>query len=172
MFELLKNRRSIRKFERRPVEPEKIRILEEALLRAPSSKNLHSQEFIFVEDAEAIARLAGARPQGSSFLEGVPLAVVILGSEETIDVWIEDAALAAMIGQLTAASLGLGSCWIQIRNRDHDDAETAETFIRQILGIPENMRVLAILALGYPGEEKEPHSLESLHPDRIHTGRY
>ena len=172
MLELLKKRRSIRKFERRPVEPEKVKILEEALLIAPSSKNLHSQEFLFVEEAEALTRLAGARRQGSSFLKGAPLAVVVLANEETIDVWIEDAALAAMIGQLTAASLGLGSCWIQIRNRDHDDAETAENCIRQILGIPENMRVLAILALGYPGEEKEPHSLESLNPDRIHTGRY
>lgn len=172
MLELLRKRRSIRKFQDRSVEPDKVEILKEALLRAPSSKGLGSQEYILVSDPKLIKELSLARPHGSAFLAGASLAIVFLGNEETIDVWIEDASLATMIGHLTAASLGLGSCWIQVRNRPHDESRTAEAYIKELLDIPDPLRVLSMLAVGYPAETKDPVPFQSLHQEKIHINRF
>ena len=68
------------------------------------------------------------------------------------DVWIEDCSIAAVIVHLTAVSLGLGGCWIQIRNRMHNSETTSEDYVREILGIAHPLRVLAIVAVGFPIE--------------------
>ena len=51
------------------------------------------------------------------------------------DVWIEDCSIAAIIVHLAAESLGLGSCWIQVRNRQHNAETTSEDYVRDVLGI-------------------------------------
>ena len=77
MIELLRNRRSIRKYAEQSVEPEKIDILKEALLRSPSSKNSNTWEFVFVDDLEIIQKLKNCKPYGAAPLETAPLAVVV-----------------------------------------------------------------------------------------------
>ena len=54
-------------------------------------------------------------------LETAPLAVVICADETLNDAWIEDCSIASILLQLTAQSIGLGSCWIQIRNRMYSE---------------------------------------------------
>ncbi len=172
MIDLLRKRRSIRKFQDRPVEPEKAEILKEAVLRAPTARNLKSWEFVFVEDPALMKKLARVRGSSSAFLDGAPLGIVVLGKEETINVWIEDASIAAFTAQLTATSIGLGSCWAQIRLRDHSPDETAEEYVRKLLGIPESHRVLCILAVGYPAEEKKAVPKGDLPYGKIHENRF
>ncbi len=172
MIELLRKRRSIRRFKDTPIEQEKIDILKEAALRSPTSKNLHSWEFIFIDDKETIGKLANARNQSSAFLRGAPLCLAVSGCEEVNDTWIEDASIAAIIVQLTALSIGLGSCWIQIRNRMYSEKISSDEYVRSILGIPDNYRVVCLLAIGYPGEQKEPVPFESLKWDKIHTNKW
>jgi nitroreductase len=172
MIDLFRNRRSIRRFEDRKIEPEKIEMLKEAVLRAPSARNQRSWEFVFVEDPGLLRELAGVRGSSSAFLDGAALGVVVMAREETVDVWIEDASAAAMTAQLAAVSLGLGSCWVQIRQRDHSSEETAEGYVRDLTGIPDSYRVLCILAVGYPAEEKEFVKAADLPWDRIHHNRY
>ncbi len=172
MIDLLRKRRSIRKFQDRPVEPEKVEILKEAVLRAPTARNLKSWEFVFVDDPALLKKLAGVRGSSSAFLEGAALGIVVLGKEETINVWIEDASIAAFTAQLTATSIGLGSCWVQIRLRDHSPDETAEEYVRNLLGIPESHRVLCILAVGYPAEEKKAVPKGDLPYGKIHENRF
>lgn len=172
MLELLKKRRSIRKYQERSVEKQKVEIIREALLRCPSAKNLKSWEFVLVDDRALIRKLADARPGSSTFLAEAPLAIVIMGNEEVTDVWIEDGALATMVGHLTATSLDLGSCWIQIRNRSHDRKRTAGKYVKELLGIPERFQIISILAIGYPTEEKEPVPFEELPQVKIHTNSF
>ena len=74
--------------------------------------------------------------------------------------------------QLAAESLGLGSCWIQIRNRSHDDTLTAEDYIVETLQIPKGQKVEAIIAAGYPDEEKPPHKKESLPFQKLHLNSW
>jgi nitroreductase len=172
MIDLLRKRRSIRKFQDRPVEPEKVEILKEAVLRAPTARNLKSWEFVFVDDPALMKKLALVRGSSSAFLDGAPLGIVVLGKEETINVWVEDASIAAFTAQLTATSIGLGSCWAQIRLRDHSPDQTAEEYVRELLGIPKEYRVLCILAAGYPAEEKKAVPKGDLPYGKIHENRF
>ncbi len=172
MIELLRLRRSIRKFTDQPIEAEKIDILKEAALRSPSSKNINPWEFIFIDDKETIQKLKGCKPHGAAPLATAPFAVVICADENKNDVWIEDCSIAAILLQLTAQSLGLGSCWIQVRERQHSETETAEAYIRKLLGIPDNFRVLNIIAVGYPQAAREGKPASELQYDKIKINRF
>ncbi|MEG3071814.1 MAG: nitroreductase family protein [Candidatus Syntrophopropionicum ammoniitolerans] len=109
MYELLKARRSIRKFQDKQVEKEKLdTILKCALLAMPSSRRSQPWEFVAVTDRELLQKLSTCREHGAEFLAGAPAAVVVLADLEKSDVWIEDAVIAAIIMQLAAQSLGLG----------------------------------------------------------------
>jgi len=167
MIELLRRRRSIRKYTTQPVGRESRDLLVEALLRSPTSRNRQPWEFIVVDDADILEKLSAAKQQGSAFLKGAPLGIVILADSTKSDVWIEDTAIAAILVQLTAVSLGLGTCWIQIRERPHDLSTTAEVYIQQLLGLPEHIKVASIISIGHPGESKPPRPAEELDYQKV-----
>ena len=167
LIELLRRRRSIRKFKSTPVDQNRIDTIVEAVLRSPSSRGLAPWQFVVVTNPETIGKLARAKTHGSSFLAGAPLAVVICADPEKSDVWIEDASIASLIVHLQAADLGLGSCWIQIRNRSHDDRTTSEAYVLDTLGLPASLAVEAIVAIGYGAEEKEGRADDTLLFDRV-----
>jgi nitroreductase len=83
------------------------------------------------------------------------------------DVWVEDCSIAAIILQLAGCSLGLGSCWIQIRKRMHSTNFSSEDYIKRVLGFPENLFVESMIAFGYPDEDKEPVPKEQLEYEKI-----
>ena len=172
MLNLLRQRRSIRVFKEQPVEPEKVKLLSEALLRAPTSRNLQPCEFILVDDPATLDRLVTAKAHGTSFFATAPLAVVIAANPQTSDVWIEDSAIAAIIVQLAAEAIGLKSCWAQLRLRAHDDDISASEFVRQLVGLPEGMEVPVVIAVGYPDEKKAGHGRDSLKNTKIHLNRF
>ena len=172
MIELLRKRRSVRQFEDRAIEPEKVELLKEAVLRSPSSRNFDPWEFIFVDDKKLLEALSKSKPHGASFLKNAALGIVICADEGKCDVWIEDCSIASILAQLTAQSLGLGSCWIQIRNRFYEEGTPSEAYIQTILNIPEQMRVLSIVAVGHPAEQPEPIGREVLKNDKIHLNRW
>ena len=169
---LIEKRRSIRKFEEKQVEPEKIDQLVEAALRSPASRAFNPWEFMVVSDKRVVEKLSQSKANGSSFLKGAPLAIVVCADPDKSDVWVEDASIASIFIHLAAASLGLVCCWIQIRKRQHDDTKTAEAYIQETLNIPTRIRVVSILAVGYPGEEKPPHKKEALLYGQVHFNAY
>lgn len=168
----IQSRRSIRKYQEKPVETEKIDTVIEAMLRSPSSRNGRPWEFVVVTDKNLLQKLAAAKKHASSFLKGAPLAVVVCAEPKTDDTWIEDSSIASIIGQLAAESLGLGSCWIQIRNRPHNDNQSAEAYVAELLEIPEHLKIESIMAIGYPAEQKPPHEKDELLYDRIKLNNY
>jgi nitroreductase len=111
---------------------------------------------VFVTDKALLENLSKAKKSGSGFLKGAGLGVVVCADENESDVWIEDCSIASIILQLAGLSLGLGSCWIQIRNRMYSDDMSSEEYIRSILDLSRTMRVEAIISLGYPGEDRSP----------------
>jgi nitroreductase len=167
MIELLRKRRSIRKFKKEKIAPELVEILAEAALRAPSSRGINPWEFIFVDDHEIMIKLSGAKQHGSEFLKGAPLGVVVCADTAKSDVCIEDCSIAAIIIQLTALSVGLGSCWAQIRNRRHKSGIDAEAFVKELLGLPEQFMVETVIGIGYPDERKMPVKPDSLQREKI-----
>jgi nitroreductase len=170
--ELIRNRRSIRHFRDQAIEPEKIDALVEAALRAPSSRGFNPWEFILVENRDQLAALATAKPHGAAFLAGAPLGIVVCADPQRSDVWVEDSSIATIFIQLMAESLGLGSCWIQIRERTHSDGRPARDHIAARLHIPPHLEVEAMLAIGYPAREKTPHPAAALQFKKIHQGKY
>jgi len=167
MIETLRARRSIRKYTDKKIKPQKIELLKEAALRSPTSRNFRPWRFIFITDKDKLKELSLAKPSGSAFLKDASLGVVVCADEKESDVWIEDCSIASILLQLTGQSLGLGSCWIQIRKRWHSDSKTSEDYIREVLGLTENLKVESIISFGYPDEEKKPISVEQLEYDKI-----
>jgi len=171
-IDLLRSRRSIRQFEKRPVEQAKVDLLVEAALRSPSSRGFNPWEFIVVDNPELIDRLSTAKPHGASFLANAPLAIVVCADPGKSDVWVEDVSIAAIILHLAATDLGLGSCWIQLRKRDRDATQTAGEYAAEVLGLPMGMEVSSIMAIGYPAQHPKPHPGESLLRDKVSVNGY
>ena len=167
MLDIVRQRRSIREYEAREIDAELIGQMKEALLRAPSSRNIQPWRFVFVTDREKLVALSCAKASFGQPLAGAALGVVVCADDRISDCWIEDCSIAATILQLTATSLGLGSCWIQIRGRAHADGRSAEDHVREILGLPDDLRVECVVSLGYPAEEKKPMPDEKLGWDKI-----
>ena len=167
MLDILRERRSIRRYKDQEIETEKIEQIKEAALRSPSSRGINPWRFLFVTDKATLAELSRAKESGSSFLKGASLCVVVCAAKGESDVWVEDCSIAAIILQLAGCSLGLGSCWIQIRKRMHSSNLSSEDYIKRVLGFPENLSVLSMIAFGYPDEEKRPVSKETLEYEKI-----
>jgi nitroreductase len=172
LLDLIRQRRSIRKYTGEAIEADKLEVLKEAALRPPSSMGHNPWEFIFVTDAQLLAKLSKAKPHGSSFLADARLGIVVCADPEKSAVWIEDASIATIYIQLAAESLGLGNCWVQIRERMHDDAKSSETYIAELLNIPSNLKVESVVGIGYPAEEKAPHTREELQDEKVFLNRY
>lgn len=169
---LVRDRRSIRKYAGRPVEAEKIDQLVEVALRAPSSRMINPWRFVVVTDTALLSELSRAKPRGASFLKNAGLGFVVCAETGRSDVWVEDASIACIYLHLAATALGLGSCWIQIRRRMHTDQLSAEDYIRRLLDIPGDVAVEAVLAVGYPQEDKKPHPPEYLQYEKVFLNRY
>jgi nitroreductase len=172
MLDILRRRRSIRHYTPEALSPETVELLKEAVLRSPSSRGLDPWEFIFVTDKALLAGLATAKPHGAHFLRDAALGVVVLGDEARADTWVEDCAIASIILQLTCESLGLGSCWVQIRMRACDESTSAEARVREILNIPAHLRVESIISIGYPAKAPKGHPRETLKDHTIKTDTY
>jgi nitroreductase len=172
MLEILKNRRSIRKFTDQKIEDEKIAILQEALLLSPTSRNIEPCEFIMVRDREMLEQLSKLKPHGASFLSKCDTAFIICGDTEKSDICVEDCSIASIILQLTGESVGLKSCWVQAHLRQHSETVSADQYIKKVFNLPENLTVISVIALGYPAEEREPKSAESLKREKIHNEHF
>ncbi len=167
MLDIVRRRRSIRRYEDRPVDAALVEQLKEAVLRAPTSRNIRPWRFVFVTDRQALVELSTAKAQWATPIAAAPLAVAVLGDERLSDCWIEDCSIAATVLQLMATDLGLGSCWIQMRGRADAEGRSAEERVREILGIEEPLRVECVVSLGYPAEEKTERPAEDLLWERV-----
>lgn len=169
---LIQKRRSIRRFLKRAVEIDKIDLLVEAALRAPSSRGGNPWEFIVLTERNLLGRLSRAKKHNSLFLRNAPLGIVVCADPNKCDIWVEDCAIASIFIQLAAESLGLASCWIQIRERMHNETKTAEDYVSEVLNMPKDLKVAAIIAVGYPDEIKPPHGKEDLQYEKVFFNLY
>lgn len=167
MEQLLKNRRSIRKYLPEKIKREQIVKILKAGLYAPSSKNSKPWEIYVTENKEKINLLAISKPTGAAFIKDAPLVMAIVADPSKSVVWIEDTSIMATIMQLVAEKLGIGSCWIQIRKREHDEFISAEEYVQKILSIDSNKKVLCLISFGYPGEHKKAYTDSDLLTERI-----
>lgn len=171
-IDLIQQRRSCRLYQEEAVSQEDIETLKKALLWSPTSKNNRPWEFVFVTDKTTMVEFGKAKPHGANFAASAPLAVVILADPQKSDVWIEDCSIAAAFLQMAAEDLGLGSCWIQLRNRKHESGESSSDFVKRIIGAPDNLEAAYIITIGRKGKERKPNSDDMLLHERIHSEKF
>lgn len=170
--DLMRKRRSCRQFTNQEIAPDDVERILQAALISPSSMNRRSWHFIVVDEKDDLEKLSDAKQHGATLIKGAALAVVVAVNETTNDCWIEDGSIAAISMQFAAEDLGIGSCWVEMRNRRLSDGTEAEDVVRGILGIPEEMRVLCVVAFGYRDGDAQPHSEDDLKWEQVHIGKF
>ena len=169
LLELMINRRSVRKYSSESVTDEQIKTIITAALLGPSGHSKYPCEFIVVKDRETLEKLSHCRVGVAKMLNNASCAIVTIADKDKADTVIEDSSIAMMNMHLMAASLGLGSCWIQIRIRDAEDGRSSEDFVRDLLNIPDNYLCQAILSIGNLDKQPKPHDINKLNFDKIHN---
>ena len=155
-LDVIDKRHSVRKFADRPVEREILDAMISVAQKAPSSRNCKSSAFMVVEDRDTLAAISEMRDSGSAFVKDAPAAIVVMGDETKTDLWVDNCAISATFLQLAATAMDLGSCWVHVNGRPRSKSDAslgdAETYLRELLGIKDGMRVLCVVAVGYPEE--------------------
>lgn len=189
VYEAIRTRRSIRVYEDKPVEEEKLRRVLEAARLAPSAGNRQPWRFIVISDPKVKEELKAVkekmRPPPPKSPPGVPpgapprrpprgplesAPVLIVGcalpneSFPGTDFWKIDVAIALQNLVLAAREQGLGTCWIGVF---HEEEE-----VKKVLGLPEQARVVAMISLGYPAEKKEPVTDRKPLDDIVHYNHW
>jgi nitroreductase len=148
VLEVIKKRYSCRAYIEKPVEEEKLAQVLEAARLAPSAKNLQDWRFVVVRDGEKRRRVAGVTNRPEVFAKAGVMVVACSNSDFVMTcgqaVAPIDVAIALEHISLQATELGLGTCWI-----GSFDTEK----VREILGIPQDVAIIELMALGYPAGE-------------------
>ena len=167
--ELIKARRSMRKFTEEELTQEQVVTLMKAALMAPTSKRSNAWQFIVVDDKDTLKKLSLCKEQASQFIADAALAVVVTADPLVSDVWIEDAAIASIYLQLQAEDMGLGSCWVQLRERFAMSGISSNEYVHDI---PLQLQALSIIAIGHKGMERKPFNEDNLQWEKIHLNKY
>lgn len=170
--ELAQKRRSIRTFTDQPVSEELRKQLLIPALMAPTSKSTRAWQFILVDDKAKLQLLSESKKIGAQLVANAPLAVIVAVDKTCSEAWIEDASVASTMLMLQAEDLGLGSCWVQMRERKNVDGVDAEEIIREAFGIPENYGILSVIAVGYKEKERKLQDEDKLLWERVHTNQF
>jgi nitroreductase len=170
--ELVRTRRSMRKFTAEELTQDEVVTLLKTALMAPTSKQSNCWQFIVVDDKEKLEELSHCKAAGATFLKDAPLAIVVVADPLVSDVWIEDASIASIMIQLQAEDMGLGSCWIQVRERFTADGVPADEMVHAALDLPLQLQTLSIIAIGHKGMERKPFNEEHLLWERVHINKY
>jgi len=152
VLDVIRDRRSVRAFKRRPVEEEKLNRVLEAARLAPSARNMQEWKFVVVRDKATRERLAEAANR-QHFVGRAPVVIAACGT--IVDHVMScgqlsypvDVAIAVTHMTLQAVAEGLGTCWV---------CAFDEGKVKSILNVPKAIRVVALLALGYPDESPRP----------------
>jgi len=165
MHELFKKRRSIRKYTSQKVTDRQIKEILSAAMVAPSARNRRPWQFWVVKDKEVLEKLSGVH-RWADFIAQAS-ACLIVGSVPD-QRWVENCAIVAAHIYLEVANQGLGTCFIQIREATTESGEDCEEYVRKILKIDPEIRILCLMPIGYPDEKVAPHSEAEYDKNKVH----
>lgn len=149
-------RTSVRDYEARPVEKEKIEKMLRAAMAAPTAMNKQPWHFVVVDQRNVLDALAGANPY-AKMLKKAPLAIVVCGNTDKMiegggrDFWIQDASAATENLLLAAHAMGLGAVWTGAY-----PSEERCISISKVLSLSDNLIPLNMIVVGYPAEQPQP----------------
>ncbi len=149
-------RTSIRDYEARPVEKEKVEKLLKAAMAAPTAMNRQPWHFVVVDERSVLNAIGGEGPNAKKF-QKAPLAIIVCGDmSKTIDgdgrdFWVHDASAATENLLLAAHAMGLGAVWT-----GGFPAQDRVAALRKTLALPDSIVPLNAVAIGYPAEHPQP----------------
>jgi nitroreductase len=152
MLDLIKKRRSIREYTQEAVSDADAHAMLEAAMAAPSANNGQPCEFVVVR-REDLRRKLGEMKRWSFMCASAPVVFVVCGDEGKSAHWVEDASAATENLLLAAAGLDLGAVWVAVY-----PTPDYEAYVRELLNIPEALRVLCLVPVGHPAESKPPRT--------------
>lgn len=171
--EVLRIRRSVRKFTDQQIPDEAIEQIISAGMMAPSGFGYKPWQVVVIRDPEVIAAMVGCRKGGAKTLETATCAIAVFSDTDKTDTYIEDSSLFMGYMHLMATSLGIGSVWLQIRLRpSNTEGVSSEEFVRAQLSVPENMSPEAILVMGYPESQPEPNPAPEFPNEAVHYDKW
>jgi len=157
VYEAIKKRCSVRTYEDRPVEDDKLQRILDAGRHAPSGNNRQEWKFVVVRDEKLRSGLAKAADQAFVGQAPVVIAVVGLNPERVMacDIPADPVDCAIAIDHMTLAAVaeGLGTCWI-----GHFDQDAS----RKLLGVPASAKIIELLPMGYPAVAPKPKKRKDL----------
>lgn len=165
--QLCQNRRSIRKYTAQPVEQEKLDYMLRCALMAPSGKRLNPWEFVVIRDEATIRAMAPCKEYGAGMLENAMAAIVVAVDTQKSATALFDGAIVAEHLLLAAEEQGLGACWCHIEGRDE-----AESMVKKLTGVPDNLTVICVITVGYKDEERKPYDPSKLLYEKVHYEKY
>ena len=168
LIDIMQKRRSIRKYTDEHIPEDKLEMILQAALLAPTSMDRKPCEFYAVTDRDTLRALASAKKAGAGVLADAAAAIVVAADSDKADTWVEDSSIALTYMHLMATELGLGSCWVQMHLRRSADGRDAEDNVRRILSLQKSYRIVGALSLGIPAEEKKPSNLGELDHEKVH----
>jgi len=168
--DVILKRRSIRRFKDKEVSPETLLEIARYALLAPSGRNSKPVDLIIVTEKDKIEHIMKAREGAFSFLKTAPACIVVTANEAS-STWMSDASIVAAYIQLLCVDYGLGSCWGHAHDR-FQDGVSVEGKIKELVGIPDGYRVLCVIGIGYPDEEKDAHTLKDVDNNKIHIEKW
>ncbi len=164
MLDIIKKRRSIRKYTDKPLSDDDVRTLLEAAMAAPSADNLQPWEFIVVDAEGKREELSKTHPW-SKMGADAPIVFVVCADERRSRHWVEDASAATENLLLEAAGRGLGAVWVGVYpNTGY------EKHVRETLDVPDSLRVLCLVPVGHPAESKPPRT--KFNESKVHHNVY
>ncbi len=173
LLKIMKNRRSVRNYTGEKVSDEMIDMILKAGLLSPSGKAVRPWEFIVIRDKSMLKKLVGARTGAADMLSDADCAIVVIADKSKTDVWVEDCSIAMTQMHLMADSLGLGSCWIQGRNRESFDGRTSCEYMQKLLEYPDSFELEAILSIGWPIDKRPSHEIpNAVNDPKIHWEKF
>ncbi|MHB1131472.1 MAG: nitroreductase family protein [Chloroflexota bacterium] len=164
VLEAILKRRSHRDYSDEPVSEEQVTTLLQAAMAAPSANDQRPWQFLVVRDPELRRALARTHPY-SGMAERAPVVFVVCGEEARSPHWMVDCSAATENLLLQATAMGLGGCWVACFPR-----QEREAYVRNLLGIPEEVRVLCMVPLGNPAAPRTPRTRYEV--ERVHYERY
>lgn len=167
VMEAILKRRSIRRFTNQPIAKEDIYSLLHAAMMAPTARNCQEWEFVVVRNKKTFKKMMHVHPY-AKMLEQADCALVVCGNtqrEHAPGYWMADCGAATQNILLAATSLGIGSVWLGVYPNEERMAGVAK-----ILGLPDHVKPLNIIALGYPDEKKE--DVDRFDPAKIHEEKW
>jgi len=172
MIEVIRKRRSIRKFRNKPVEERKLKEILKAAMYSPSAMHRRPWHFIIVRKQETKDKLAKATPW-CSFVKDAPVVIVVAAKPGILSrLWVEDCSIAAENIYLEATNQGLGTCFCQILGGKTAWLKDSEAYVKEVLNAPKNVRILCIMPVGYPAEKKTAHTEKEFDKEKLHYERW